>query len=169
MAWQFRKAMAGDIPAILKIMDDARRAMAASGNFQWSAGYPAREDIEADIADGVGHVALEREFPIAYGAIGYDGEPAYDRIDGQWLSDRPYAVLHRLAVAASARGKGLGRKFLDHAERHALAHGVKSIKVDTSMDNAAMRHILTEHGFACCGFVRFRDIRLLAFEKLLGD
>ena len=36
---------------------------------------------------------------IAYAAVVYDGEPAYDAIEGRWLTAGPYVVVHRLAVA----------------------------------------------------------------------
>lgn len=166
---RFRKASGGDIPAILDIIADARTFMASSGVCQWTPAYPARGHIEADVTAGTGHVLTDGELILAYGNIGYDGDPAYGSLEGQWLSRQPYVVLHRLAVSAQARGLGLGRLFLRCVEEHALNRGIKSFKVDTSESNAAMRHLLTTSGFTLCGFIAFRELRLLGFEKVLSS
>ena len=38
----------------------------------------------------------------------FTGEPSYAVIQGKWLSEQPYVVLHRLAVSGEARGGGVG-------------------------------------------------------------
>lgn len=61
---------------------------------------------------------------LAYGAIVFDGEPAYEALDGTWLSDSPYVVVHRLAVADEALGLGLGTEFLNRTEQLARRRGI---------------------------------------------
>lgn len=71
-----RPATEADIPAILPVLDAARRIMRESGNpHQWADGYPSPE-------------------------------PTYDVIaDGCWLDDTlPYHVIHRIASFPEARG-----------------------------------------------------------------
>ena len=189
---EFRTAAADDLPRILQIIEQARRRMAAAGSRQWQDGYPAPENIAADLANGYGHViclhpgsrhpaaAAQRSLPavgpddgnrrgevMAYGAIAFDGEPAYDALDGQWLCDQPYVVVHRLAVADEALGQNLGTEFLRHAERLACERGVTSFRVDTNFDNQRMLRILAREGFVRCGKVSYRGSEREAFEKRL--
>ena len=58
---------------------------------------------------------------IAYGAVVFDGEPAYDAIEGAWLTDGEYVVLHRMAVADGEKGRGVATEFMRRVE--AMAHG----------------------------------------------
>lgn len=164
---EFREVMAGDIPAILRIMAEAKALMAACGSSQWDDNYPAREHLEADLASGTGHIAHDGAAILGYAAVDFTGEPAYRRIKGQWLSDGPYVVLHRLALASRARGRGLGFRFLAYAESMARERGIKSFKIDTGRDNAAMRHILLKSGFTLCGMVYYGEAEMMAFEKVL--
>lgn len=168
MSWQIRQAKAGDLPAILQIMADAKASMRANGFCQWADDYPAKGHIEEDLVQGVGYVLIEQGESLAYAAICFDGEPAYECIDGQWLSDQPYVVVHRLAISAKAKGRGLGRKFLKYAEHLTRRRGVRSVKIDTGLDNAPMQHVLQQCGFTRCGTIFFQNRKLLALEKLIG-
>lgn len=56
---------------------------------------------------------------IAYAAVVYDGEPAYDAIEGRWLTAGPYVVVHRLAVADEA-------KKARHGDRLSVPRGDRS-------------------------------------------
>ena len=60
---------------------------------------------------------------IAYGAVVFDGEPAYDAIDGQWLTDEPYVLVHRIAVVDGERGRGVAAEFLHRVETLAQERG----------------------------------------------
>lgn len=103
----------------------------------------------------------------AYGAVVFDGEPAYDALEGRWLSVQPYVAVHRLAVAPGFAGKGLAQRFLEETASLAASAGIRSFKVDTNHDNVQMLHVLDKLGFAFCGMVRYESPRL-AFEKLIG-
>ena len=102
-------------------------------------------------------------------AVVLDGEPAYDDIEGCWLSNRPYTTVHRLAVSSQAKGKGLGYTMLLKAEEISLANSIYSIRVDTNYDNTAMLHIFEKLGYVYCGEVYYRGNPRKAFEKLLFD
>ena len=168
MEYTFREASTADIPRIMEIIGEAKRQMAREGKNQWDDAYPTRADIESDIAGGAARVMLVGTGRIvAYGAIALTGEPAYNDIRGRWLSDRPYAVLHRLAVAEETKGRGVGLLFIREAERLAIAAGVKSFKVDTNHDNSRMLRLLEKAGFTFCGTIRYPQGERMAFEKLL--
>lgn len=184
---RFRKAVPEDSGAAWSILKAAKERMRLEGRTQWQGTYPSPDSVEDDIRKGYGHV-LE-VFPsgnvssdsdtvmdvcsgsamtavAAYGAVVFDGEPAYDALEGKWLSEQPYVAVHRLAVAGGFAGRGLAQHFLQEAAKLAVSMGIHSFKVDTNHDNVQMLHILDKLGFSFCGTVRYESPRL-AFEKLI--
>ena len=105
---------------------------------------------------------------VAYGAVVFDGEPAYDAIEGAWLTDGDYVVLHRMAVADGEKGRGVATEFMRRVEAMACGRGTGSMRVDTNFDNRYMLRMLGRLGFVYCGKVRYRSGERLAFEKTLG-
>ena len=109
----FRPARPGEQERILEIIGQAQAQMRAAGSDQWQDGYPARADIDADIARGAGHVLCRADGTIiAYGALFFDGEPSYATIRGAWTTAGDYVVLHRLAVADGEKCRGAATEFL---------------------------------------------------------
>ncbi len=104
---------------------------------------------------------------IAYGALLFDGEAAYDRLDGKWLTGGSYLVLHRLAVADEAKRQGVATQFILHCTHLAIEHNVRSFRIDTNYDNQYMLRMLDRLGFVYCGKVRYPSGERLAFEKML--
>ena len=120
----FRQAVPREAPLIMQIIRQAQARMRAAGSSQWQDGYPAPGHISADIGRGCGYVLCrpgvrECRAIIAYGAVAFDGEPAYEALEGEWLTDGPYVVVHRMAVADGECGKGVAAEFLRHAEEMA--------------------------------------------------
>lgn len=192
----FRRAAAADIPRIMRIIARAQAQMRAAGSLQWQDGYPAESDIARDIGRGTdtccrfrrrirppdppgvrcrigipfrtccpgGSAAGEA---VAYGSAVFDGEPAYAGIEGRWLTDGAYVVLHRLAVAGGMQGRGLATAFLRRVGELARRRGVCAFRVDTNFDNRRMLRLLEKEGFRFCGTVRYAGGERLAFEKRL--
>ena len=155
----FRSATPADVPRILQIIRQAQRRMAAAGSLQWQDGYPAPGNIDDDLKHRYVHVitregASGEPTVIAYGAIVFDGEPAYEALDGAWLTRGDYVVVHRLAVADEALGHGVGREFLRQTELLASARGIGAFRIDTNYDNMRMLRILAQTGFVRCGSCR---------------
>lgn len=166
----FREAWPIDVDAIMEIIDYARCRMLDEGKQQWDEHYPLRKDIEADIAARHGMVLCMAGRVEAYGAVIFGEEPAYRHIDkGRWLSEQPYAVVHRLAVSQRQRQKGLGMLMMQQVEEMAHQRGVYSIKIDTNFDNTAMLHLLKKMHFTYCGEVNYSRGTRKAYEKLLSD
>ena len=105
---------------------------------------------------------------VAYGAVVFDGEPAYDAIEGAWLTDGDYVVRHRMAVTDGEKGRGVATEFMRRVEAMACGRGTGSMRVDTNFDNRYMLRMLGRLGFVYCGKVRYRSGERLAFEKTLG-
>ena len=97
----FRKATMADVPVIMCLIDEARAIMRSCGNVnQWIDGYPSQETIENDISNGHCYLCVEQgsgEIVASFAFIP-GPEPTYREIfDGEWLDDKPYHVVHRLA------------------------------------------------------------------------
>ena len=157
-----REGSLQDLDRVMEIYDQARSMMRRSGNrIQWVNGYPQRELIREDMLSGSFYVCVSLSgrmlgcFSLVCGP-----DPTYRVIeDGQWLSEEPYLVLHRLASDGSVHG--LGAFCLNWCLERC-----SSLRVDTHADNAVMQHILEKEGFTRCGIIYVADgTPRIAYEK----
>ena len=161
------KARESDLPVVWEILQDAIAQRKADGSQQWQDGYPSEQTARDDIAAGDGYVLVDDGAIVAYAAILFGNEPAYDAIEGRWLTDGAYAVIHRLARSSKATSKGIGTRLFKLAEDLCIQQGIRSIRVDTNFDNAAMLRILDALGYAYCGEIFFQGAPRRAYEKVL--
>ena len=143
-----RKATYDDLPVLMDVFRKARGIMRSSGNMhQWNDGYPSEEIVRRDIDNGHSYVLCEDGKVVATMAFIPGPDPTYAVIyDGCWLSDEPYHVIHRIAVAEP--GHNAARTLLDWGFGR-----VKSIRIDTHKDNVIMQHVLSKYGFTHCGMI----------------
>ncbi len=182
---KMRYATTADIEQILAITDSARRFQRQCGFRQWEDGYPAYENIAADIAaqgayifenEGTsakaaditieGSNIVERENIVAYAYL-TEGDAEYDRLSRIWHYPGPYGVIHRLAIAPGFRGQGLAAQILAMSEAHLAAQGTRAMRIDTGQDNIVMQRILSRAGYTCRGLHHFTWGPRLAYEKPL--
>lgn len=162
----FRKATTDDIDQIEAMVRAASGRLGALGIDQWQRGYPNRSSIEQDVASGVGMVLCEGVTIIAYGAVIFTGEPAYEGLTGGvWLTQGEYAVVHRLCVSEIFVGMGFSKRFMSAAEAMS-AEKVRSMRIDTHPDNKIMQGLIKSLDYTYCGDVVIES-RRLAYEKIL--
>ena len=162
-----RKAEPNDQETIWEILQQAILRRKNDGSSQWQDGYPNSDTVRTDIENEFGYL-LEIDGEIAaYSALIFNNEPAYENIEGKWLSDDDFFVVHRVAVSDQFLGKGIATKLFLVIENFAKQKQVFSIKVDTNFDNLAMLKILKKLNYTYCGEVYFRGSARKAFEKLL--
>ena len=162
----FRKATIEDIDSVTAMIKAASARLGVAGIDQWQMGYPNRESVERDVENGVGMVLCEGDTIIAYGAVIFTGEPAYnDLTGGKWLTQGDYAVVHRLCVNEIFVGMGFAKRFMSAAEAMA-SESVKSMRIDTHPDNKIMQSLIDRMGYTYCGDVVIES-RRLAYEKVL--
>ena len=149
----FRPTLPDDLERICTIIRQAQAQMRLRGSRQWQNGYPAAAHITDDI--------------VAYGAVVFDGEPAYAEIDGTWLDQAPYVVLHRLAVAQEVKGQGIATEFMRRTMTLARERGTGSFRIDTNFDNRCMLRLLAKFGFVRCGEIHYAGDPRIAFQKIL--
>ena len=155
-----RPAVEADIPAVLPVFEAAKAIMRADGNFeQWGApGFPGDALLLHDIARGGGYV-IEKDSIVAYFALLPSPEPTYDYIDGAWLTDEPYGVIHRIASYPDVHG--IFSAIIEFA-----AERYPHLRIDTHRDNRIMQHVIDAAGFTYCGIIWLADgTERLAYER----
>jgi GNAT superfamily N-acetyltransferase len=167
MLYTFRQARHDELPVIWEILQQAIRRRREDGSDQWQDGYPNPQVIQSDIDNGVGYVLADGDTVVAYSAVLVNDEPAYNDIQGKWLTNQEFVVVHRVAVAQQHLGKGLSKMLLAYVEDFALQQNIHSVKVDTNFDNIPMMKVLDACGYAYCGEVLLRGGTRRAYEKVL--
>ena len=162
----FRHATEADVDRIAEIVAHASQRLGKAGIDQWQRGYPNRAIIEQDVENGVGMILCMGAEILAYGAVIFTGEKAYDDLTGgRWLTDGEYAVIHRLCVSEIFVGMGFAKQFMRAAEAMA-SERVPAMRIDTHPDNKIMQKMVESLGYTYCGDVVIES-RRLAYEKLL--
>ena len=164
---QLRKAEIEDRDIIWGIIQQSIERRKQDGSTQWQNGYPNLGTVESDIAKGFGYVLTVDGEIAVYAALILHDEPAYSTIEGAWLSDGEFVVVHRVAVDEKFAGQGMVKKLFDHIEVFTKSHGIQSIKVDTNYDNLAMLKILESKGYSYCGEVLLAGGMRKAYEKII--
>ena len=140
MKIDFRPAFMKDFDGCWTVINEAREQMIKSGRHQWTEQYPAYKDIL---------------------------EPAYEFLEGKWLTNSNYYVIHRFATLPKLQREGYARIFINKVCSLCEVEHVPSIKVDTNYDNLPMVSLLSSMGFCLCGKVSYGERGLrFAFEKI---
>lgn len=161
---QIKQAEMKDLPQMLLIYQQARQFMRETGNpNQWKDTYPEERVVKQGILEGKAWLCIaegpedgreeEKVFPgeiLGTFYFAQEEDPAYQQIEGSWLNEEPYGVIHR--VASSGRGKGFARFCFSWA-----ANRCPNLKIDTHEDNRVMQHVLEKNGFRQCGIIHLAD------------
>ncbi len=164
---KIRLSKSNDLPALMDIFCEARSTIAQLGIDQWQDGYPSKEVIAEDIAQGRSYVA-EQEGTIRGTFVLVEAEPDYDTIyEGQWR-DSAYLAVHRVAVSVASRGTGVAAAIMEYAAVQAKSLGRTSLRIDTHKGNLPMRRMLEKQGFEYRGVIYLADgAHRVAYEKIL--
>ena len=162
--YSIRQATMDDLPTILSLRDQAREIMRSYGNtYQWPDGYPRNDMFKKDIELGGSYVmADETGAIVGTFALLPSPEVTYNVIyDGQWLNNKPYHVIHR--IASTPDSHGILDAVLDFSEAMA-----PNIRIDTHEANVIMRKGLEKHGYQYCGIIHLLNgDERLAFQKVI--
>lgn len=165
-----RKTTAQDVLRVLEIIGDAQAYLASQGIDQWQDGYPNKERILLDVQNDESYVWEDESLILGTTMFTLAGEPTYMSIDGAWMTDdsAEYGAIHRLAVSANFRNKGLARQIILACEEKLNDIKFDSLRIDTHRQNKGMQHLLTKLGYRYCGVIQLAsgDDRL-AYEKLM--
>ena len=164
----FRKATEQDFNSIMEIIGQAQTYFKENQIDRWQNQYPNPDIIKGDIEKGYANVLLDNNKVVATACISFDGEMNYETIyEGSWLWNGEYAVIQRLAVDQTCKGKGLASEVIKNVESMCHEKGIKSIRVVTHENNLAMQRVLNKNQFRHCGFILVAGAKRIAFEKIL--
>ena len=157
-------ATLSQLPQIMSIYAQARTFMAQTGNpDQWGTSYPSEDMVRRDILNGKCYVNLDGDSIRAVFYFAVEEDPTYGYIEGAWLNDAPYGVIHRIAVGES--GKGVAAACFGFAAKHC-----RNIRIDTHEKNLPMQRCLAKNGFTRCGIIYLEDGDLrIAYQKVIEN
>lgn len=146
-----RRANKEDIKFIIPIYEAAKKKMRADGNLhQWSDKYPDEETLLNDITRNELYITYDDEGIYGIFMLSFSGEDTYKEIQGAWLNDEPYAVIHR--IASLGNGKNLLKDAIDFTFEK-----TNNIRIDTHEDNNIMRTLLKKLGFFYTGIIHLKN------------
>lgn len=159
-----QKATLSQLSQILSVYDRARDFMAKNGNpDQWGTTHPSEAIIRQDILNGKCYVNLKEEQVRAVFYFAIENDPTYSYIEGAWLNDGPYGVIHRIAVGEN--GKGVAAECFDFVADHC-----ENIRIDTHEKNIPMQRCLAKNGFQLCGTIYLEDgDPRIAYQKVIKN
>lgn len=169
---EFIIATAEHLEEMCRITDQAKAQLKGLGLDQWQKGYPSREVWVEDIKNKAAWLAVEPGKVLGVFAFQTTPDVSYGEIDGAWLTDTPYASMHRVCVSDDSKGKGVAGKMFEHGFAMARALGFTSLRIDTHPGNLPMQKALKKAGFLPCGTIHLvggceaGDPRI-AFERIL--
>ena len=153
-----RKTLMSDLNEVLAIYEYARSFMKEQNNpNQWKNSNPTKEQVIDDINKNLSYVCVDKEI-VGVFFFNIDVDPTYLKIDGSWLNDEKYGVIHR--IASKTNGKGVGTFCI----KWTIAQ-CDNIRIDTHEDNIPMRNLLAKLGFKYCGIIElFNKEKRLAYQ-----
>ena len=147
-----RTARIEDLPQIRTIYDAAKAYMDASGNpNQWPVGYPPEEYLRQDMELSRLYVCEENGRLCGVFMLSMEADPTYHYIDGAWVNEEPYGVIHR--IASDGIAKGIFREVLEFCKIKLAEKNIKNLRIDTHSDNKTMQHLVDKYGFLPCGTI----------------
>ena len=167
LMYTLEKATEQELEICWEIILEGRRFQQEQGFIQWTDDYPTFDMICEDIRTEKGYVLKVDGDVAAYMLLDFDGEPAYDKIDGRWNAVEPYAVIHRMAFSGKYRNRGLSGIAFALVEELCRKNGLRYLRCDTDEQNKRMQHVFKKNGFSYCGIIDYFGDGKLAFDKLL--
>lgn len=157
---KIRKTIKEDLAEVMKIYRSAQQFMIETGNpTQWGTFYPDEEMVIRDIENGFSHVCIrDGEIVAVFYFDGNADEADYRKIDGAWLNDEPYGVVHRIASKAGSHAGGFCIDW--------CVSECKNLRIDTHDDNLPMQRLLKRLGFTFCGRIELEHYGArIAYQK----
>lgn len=171
MDFSYRKAELKDIDEVMIAVEDARTLLKEQGNGQWQDGYPDRNSFINDIHNQRLFVVLDKknnEKIVGCCALTYFEEDYSHLYEGEWKTDLPYMVMHRVAVKKDYRGLGYGKLLFKIFDIEAVKEGYHSLRIDTHENNGIMRHLIEQAGYIYCGKAILKPNKdRVVYEKII--
>lgn len=151
-----RLALEKDIEGIMAIVAGTITEMHNVGNDQWNHEYPLSEHFLGDIEDGTLYVWDPGQGPVkGFICIDEQRPDPYNQIE--WSDFDKVMIIHRMAVASSTRGEGIGSKLMLFAEDLAREKNIPMIHSDTYSVNVPMNRLFDKLDYTFVGPINMLD------------
>ena len=168
---RLQHSTSSNIHNILQIINDAKVYLKSQEINQWQNGYPNQAQIEKDITKNESYVLInDVNEVIATSMFSIRPEPTYKVIDGKWKikESEKYGVIHRLAIDKNHRNKGIASFILNEFHQQLNKQHIRSLKIDTHVDNHEMQYLVKKLGYVYCGIIFTEyNAKRFAFEKVI--
>lgn len=166
---EFRRTEVKDISSVVIMYNQAISYLKNQGINQWQSGYPNESTLRKDMADGDSYVIESNGKVIASACISFKEDMNYRYIEGgSWQNNHEYAVIHRIVVDESVKGKGVAKVLMDACEQLCIERAVDTIRIDTHEENKSMQSMIAKQGFVYCGVIFLQDgAPRNAYDKVL--
>lgn len=165
-----RQARLEDVANMMVVFDQAKEIMRSFDNYdQWGDDYPKEVLIEKDIKLSQSYVVIADDQEsdqvepgeiIGTFVLQRNEDENYNNIlEGDWLNDDPYVVVHR--VASSDKIPGVGNFMFQH-----WIQNYDNIRIDTSEKNKPMLALVRKYNFKYCTVIDLGHDTRLGFQYL---
>ncbi len=159
-----RQANIQDLNSIMKVIQEAQHRMKQSGMTQWQNNYPNSTIIDKDIQEHAVYVyEIDQEIVGTMSVFSFD--PVYETIEGTWLNNNTYKVIHRIAISDAYKNQKLAETMIQFVFDH---FKIRDIRIDTHPKNSPMISSLIRQGFKMCGIIHVTtdtDSKRYAYHK----
>ena len=161
-----RTAVPGDIEAVMHTIDICRADMITRGINNWNEEYPFPELLLQDITEGTVFLLYQDDTLAGNVTVTpHMYERALREITWQGPDDDCLEIA-RLCIDPAYQGQGLGRQLFDHALRHAVRRGTRSIRLEVISSERHLIEMYARRGFTLLGSVLEGDREYVAMEYL---
>lgn len=158
------RAKAGDLDAVIEVLNEAAEWLHSKGIDQWRPGRPesfSRQSIAEKIR--LGEVYLAKRNQLVVGTVTLQWSDRFFWVDDE--TDAGY--VHKLAIRPAYTGRGLGNRLLEWAEQATKAAGKNYLRLDCMFDDPRIRQYYEDAGFNYRGEVKGNGWRAALYEKQL--
>lgn len=162
-----RHTQTTELNLVMKIIYDAQKQLLEENINQWQDGHPSVKTIKQDIKNNVSYVLIYNQQIAGTATLFNDPESIYQNIDGNWISNSPYATIHRFALADDFKGQAFSSILISCLLTVGYQLNFANFRIDTHPDNQRMQHIIKKNGFTYQGKIRLNDAKRsvrLAYE-----
>lgn len=154
-----RRTYMRDLPAINRIIKDAKDALKAAGSPQWQDGHPDQRTIINDITHHLSWALVVDEEVVGVATLLPGPERSYQDLQGgTWNDDdNPYLAIHRVAINSQYRGQHLSTFLFSNLLTIGQERGYTNFRIDTHQLNKAMQAVAQKFDFQYRGTVQVDD------------
>lgn len=157
LQYDCRRATEADMDALMSIARQGGDFLREQGVPQWQDNFPNPAVFRRDIEAGGCWLFTHQDEPAGCISLYLTPEADYAPLEDAFLAHEPYGTLHRVAVAAPYRGRGLSNEMMQLGEDLALGSGCTSVRSDTHPQNKPMQALLESRGYTLRGTIRLTN------------